>query len=85
MCEMIRSMLTCSPHPDCGQRILLSRGADPQMVLLNKDYEQDLSRILDWGVQITSISTDDGEPVANWEVRFFVQCVIQSNDCISAM
>ena len=53
------------------QRILLSRGADPRQVLMNKEYEQDLSRILHWGVQITTIATDDGkgEPVADWEVR----------------
>ena len=49
------------------QRILLSRGADPRQVLMNKEYEQDLSRILHWGVQITNIATNDGEPVADFD------------------
>ena len=63
---------------DCGRtalldagpktaRILLSYGADPQQVLLNKDYEQDLSRILGWGVIITVIKDADGNEVSGWK------------------
>lgn len=63
---------------DCGRtpllysgsktsQILLKLGADPMQVICNKDYEQDLSRILDWGVQIIDIKKNDGKAVTGWK------------------
>jgi len=63
---------------DCGRtallwagpktaEILLSYGANPQFVIVNKDFPQELSVILDWGVSITSVISERGEEVEGWQ------------------
>ena len=61
-----------TPLLDAGPKtaqLLLSHGADPLQVVMKKDFEQDLERILGWGVTITCITenTKKVKEVKHWE------------------
>ena len=59
-------LLYAGPKAAC---LLLSHGANPVEVLMNKDNEQDLSRILDWGVTVVRVELYEGINMAveRWE------------------
>ena len=64
-----------TPLLDAGPqiaRVLLAHGANPLYVLTNKDYPQNLKRILDWGVKICDVTvpsnaTENSQLNVNWK------------------